>query len=167
MCPAAIVSVWQDDISQLSLPQVYQLLQVLENIKSSEQQSTTEAKYQSLKSPCPKRPVHVWPELWEPKASLHTRMPKLHTEKSLLEKHEHQTGSKLLNYQPTTNMSSLPPLQKSKQAATARSSKWPLRLLTKEVPKRLVKISDLREIDSFPVVSTQWCSYQHNHNYYA
>ena len=89
MCPAAIVSVWQDDISQLSLPQVYQLLQVLENIKSSEQQSTTEAKYQSLKSPCPKRPVHVWPELWEPKASLHTRMPKLHTEKSLLEKHEH------------------------------------------------------------------------------
>ena len=151
MCPAAIVSVWQDKASQLSLPQAYQLLQVLENIAASEQNPTTA----SLKSPCLRRPAHVWPELWEPKASLHTQMPKLHTEKSLLEKLEHQTGSKLLKCQPDTT--SFPPLlQKSKQAATARSSKWPPRLTSKaikEAPQRLDKISDLKKIDPFPVVS--------------
>ena len=151
MCPAAIVSVWQDDISQLSLPWAYQLLQALENV---EQVPTTATKCQSIKSPCPKGPAHIWPELWEPKASLHAQAPKLRREKSLSEKLEHQTGSKLLKYQP-----SLPPidLQNSKQAASARSCKWlpGLRSATKEVQQRLVKVSDLPKIDAFPIVSTQ------------
>ena len=147
MCPAAIVSVWQDDISQLSLPWVCQLLQALENV---EQIPTTTAKHQSLKSPCPKGPAHVWPELWEPKASLNAQVPKLHAEKSLF---EHQTGSKLLPPLPPLD------LQNSKQAGSANSCRWlPSLRSTKEVQQRLIKISDLQKIDAFPVVSTQWYS---------
>ena len=154
MCPTAIVGVWQDNISHLSLPQAYKLLQVLEGIASSDQKPTRATSRQSLKSPCPKRPTNSWPELWEPKASLYIHLPKLQTGKPPSEKL--QTGSSPLKLQPGV---SLPPLQKRKQAATTARSKWTSRLpikTVKEAPHKLVKISNLKQLDVFPVVSMQY-----------
>ena len=152
------VSTWEEHSSQLSLPQAYQLLhKVLDDIIASEQKPTTAMSHQSLKSPCLSKPVHRWPEVWEPRTSLYTQIPEDHqlcSKKSPMKKN--------ISSQGCTKPVSLPPLQQSRQIRNATSSKWLPRSVShingipevaKEIPRKPVRLSNLTKIDAFPIVS--------------
>lgn len=159
MAPDFVVSIWERRCSKISSLHKCQLL---ENV---EQKQAARLQHQSLSSTNLNRPAHTWPELWEPRASLHIQVPKenqLFTMKSQLTKHDEislPAGSKLSNCQ-LNSAALLPPLQQLRPIAStvanlknSRSKSLVDTSNTKAIPKRLLKIADIKKSNSLPIVS--------------
>ena len=157
------VGVWEEHDRQFSLPQAYQLLQkVLEDIiaaKPRSEQKPTVTNHQSL---CTSEPAHTWPKIWEPKTSLHIQIPCI--------KKPSQTNHKHLSLRNDSNSCTkpltLPPLQQHRQVATTTrlQQQQPFDSI-KAVPKRLIKVANLTETNSLPIVSNDLvnvCTYVTN-----
>ena len=161
------VSAWEKHRSQLPLPQACQLLRkVLDDIIASEQKATT-ASHQSLRSSCPSKPAHRWPDLWEPKASLYIQISEdqqlcTSCKKSPLKR------CKQISIHNSSQCSSKPlsltPLLQSGQITNTAGSKWLPRFasntsgateVAKKIPRIPVKLANLTKIDAFPIVSLQ------------
>ena len=152
------VGVWEEHDRQFSLPQAYQLLQkVLEDViaaKPRSEQKPTVTNHQSL---CTSEPAHTWPKIWEPKTSLHTQIP--HIKKSSQTNHKHLSLRNDSN--SCTKPLTLPPLQQHRQVATTtRLQQQPFDNI-KVVPKRLIKVTNLTEINSLPIVSNHLVMFVH------
>ena len=152
------VGVWEEHDRQFSLPQAYQLLQkVLEDIiaaKPRSEQKPTVTNHQSL---CTSEPAHTWPKIWEPKTSLHIQIPRI--KKSSQTNHKHLSLRN--NSNSCTKPLTLPPLQQHRQVVTTtRLQQQPFNNI-KVVPKRLIKVANLTEINSLPIVSNHLVMFVH------
>ena len=158
--------VWEEHDSQMLLPQACQLLRkVLDDIIASEQKPTTAISYQSLRSSGPSKSAHRWPEVWEPRTSLHNKIPEQQQLCTTCKKSPPNRCKQISlqnSSQCSTKPVSLPPLQQSRQITNTASSKWLPRStshnneameVAKEVHRKPVKLANLTKIDAFPIVS--------------